>query len=252
VAGWLIKLRGHYIDLQDLATRLQSPGLSVTEVGGAFYLRSAEIDAFPSVSEAHAYAATLVPTINGAAKVALPAFEPVDVDVIHLRIEDGGTRRPISFSTLRGRGRPDPPTGSGQGLVTAPHAPREPTTLPQRAPAAPPRPTQLEAFLSSARRREVELALRFIGNTPDWFNLWKVWELIRDDIGGRRQVERLGWATSGAIEDFSESANTFQFSGEGARPAMLGRPPAAGRKRMSLSQAESFIHGLLTKWLATK
>jgi hypothetical protein len=266
MAEWLIKLRGHSIDLEDLANYLRSPGLNVSrEEDGSFYLRSIALNSFASVSEAREFAVTLLPAINGALKIVSAQAEPVEVDYLHIFIDDQGVRHVRSISTLSGRARLPPLTGAGQGIVTTPPA----GVTAQAAVAQPPPvvvpPTQVESLLASAKQQDVvRLALHFFGYRLNWFNLWKVWELIRDDLGGsqgsqsgiatrgRQEIEKRGWATSDEIQDFRHTANTYDVSGEDARHVVLGEKADPRRNRLSLGEGEAFIRSLLEKWLATK
>jgi hypothetical protein len=42
----------------------------------------------------------------------------------------------------------------------------------------------------------------------DWFDLYKVYEIICDDVGGKYAIIANGWATGGALWDGSSSTDT--------------------------------------------
>jgi hypothetical protein len=81
---------------------------------------------------------------------------------------------------------------------------------------------------------------------PDWFELYKAFERMRDDInhqlGGQHKQEQMGWPTKGDLDKFTESATVHRHS-----PAKWGRlNPATA---MKLEDATLFIVRLAQIWL---
>jgi len=91
-------------------------------------------------------------------------------------------------------------------------------------------------------------ALALIGKTElNWVELWKVYEIIRDNIKPAK-IDNKGWATKQEHGRFTGSANHPGASGADARHARLsGGPPS---RTMSLQQARHFIGDLVVCWIA--
>jgi hypothetical protein len=103
--------------------------------------------------------------------------------------------------------------------------------------------------------RDVADALRFLGSPdePDWFLLWKVFEIIENAVGGRKGIVAAGWATTADLNAFGVSANLETVSGDDARHARKakasGRPPV---RTMDPREARRFVYGLARSWLDSK
>lgn len=231
MSDWRVRLQGDKAELDCLVALLGgSSVVSIAVEDEDYYLRSSEFNSLTSPEAVRSQAATLLPIINGIGRLRFENFQTVQLEGLVASIDQQGNR-------------------SGQGQRAAP-------TSAVLARAGSPPPAALPAAFDSWIRQpqqapEVETALRFFSYQPDWFNLWKVWEIIRDDVG-RGAIVGQGWATPDEVDDFRESANTFQVSGEAARHALIHQSPSPSRTPMHLSKAEDFIRELLDKWLATK
>ena len=84
----------------------------------------------------------------------------------------------------------------------------------------------------------------------DWVNLYRIFELIRDDVGGESEIKALGWASGNKIDLFRGAANHPGVSGDDARHGVLASPPPS--RSMDLPQARTFIKGLVHAWLEYK
>ena len=94
---------------------------------------------------------------------------------------------------------------------------------------------------------DVAEVLDILGNAdpaPDWADLYKVHEILLDNVPGFYQR---GWVTRDQLSTFTGSANRSEVSGDLARHARLkGDPP---RRTMSLGEARQLIGALVTRWL---
>jgi len=76
--------------------------------------------------------------------------------------------------------------------------------------------------------------------------VYKIYEIIRDQMGGDQRIVQAGWVTRAALSDFTGSVNNPNVMGEYARHGVS--PCAAPRRPMSVPDAEQFTQGLLTRW----
>jgi hypothetical protein len=93
-------------------------------------------------------------------------------------------------------------------------------------------------------------ALRLTGTAKSlgWVELYKLYEIVVDDVdGGRQGIVVSGWTTSAKLDAFKASANRPDVSGIGARHArMKGAMPS---RTIPLPEAEDLIRRLVRDWL---
>lgn len=106
-----------------------------------------------------------------------------------------------------------------------------------------------------AKNLKVKEALALLANpSPDWFTLFKIYEIVRDDepdIPTTKDGIRLIKNWTGADENlrFFKTANWHRHSVFGKTKDKLNEPP---RRPMSLPDGARFIRTLLKKWLKLK
>jgi hypothetical protein len=115
-------------------------------------------------------------------------------------------------------------------------------------------PDLLIKWLEEGNDLSVDEALRYYANEVNWFNLYKIYEVIEHD-NRSRQVD-LAQLRQDKVEDFTYSANNFKASKYDARQSSKKFEKSSSkptkRTAMSLNDAKSFIDDLLTQWLKTK
>jgi hypothetical protein len=87
--------------------------------------------------------------------------------------------------------------------------------------------------------------LTFLRGEPDWFDLYKAFELMRDDINnriGQHNQTQIGWPEKREMNSFSESAQVHRHS-----PAKWGRYDLG--TAMPLNDARKFVRSLTKTWL---
>jgi hypothetical protein len=81
----------------------------------------------------------------------------------------------------------------------------------------------------------------------DWFALYKLYEIVRDNVGGGSVLLAKNWAARADIDAFTTSANHPGVSGDAARHARM--PGTPRRRTMALPEAQDVIRRLLSGWL---
>ena len=227
---WTVTLKGDAWDLKALT----GLGVGVTEEGHAFVLRSPDLEKLTDAGAVRERAIELVEVLNGLARVELGDYDPVDVGAV--TGDDGsGMHYLFTGDTVSLRGR------EGHELVDA--ATGQPIAQAKAF------PDLLHRAAIALRIQNVRRALRFFTSTIDPTNLWKVYEVIRDDVGGKAQIVSNGWATEDQIERFRSVHSPSAF-GDAARHAVEKQAPPA--HPMSLGEAQAFVRSLLQQWLASK
>ena len=225
---WRVTLTGDPWDLKTLV----SMELGLSEEGGGFVWRRPEFDSLTTAHEVEHKAREMIEALNGLGRMNTADFRPVGVGAI-VGHEDSGT---ISLYV-------------GAELTVRSGLPFAAEVIRGGAPV-PPSPPVWPGWLETASRVPVvRQALRFFSN-PTAENLWKVYEIIRDDVGGKAQILGNGWATEGEIDAF-RSVHYPSALGDDARHG-VEPTRAAPPHPMPLEQAQAFIKSLLGRWLAAK
>lgn len=121
-------------------------------------------------------------------------------------------------------------------------------TVGDEDPQAPPPPTTPERWLEVAADVEpVAQALTLFGYEHTWGNLYKVYEIIRADVG-KEALER--WSSRRRLGVFTQTSNSWEAAGDSARHGP-GEVPAPAIP-MSLAEAVNLIRGCLEHWLREK
>lgn len=230
--SWKAHLEGHDFELESLADLFADGDPRVSrEQDGSFVLETAGFDQCPDAVAVKEVAEHLLATMNGAAKAADPSFTPVAV-ASHFRNAEG-LHAVVLAGTAVARSRVYPAAITG-GEQTAPE---------------PPRARDWHAL--SATDANVRDALRILGTGDlDWIGLYKVYEIIRHDVGGQAAITSAGWADASEISAFGASANRPDVSGDEARHARLpGSPP---KLTLSLHDARQLVRRIVEAWLVSK
>ena len=98
----------------------------------------------------------------------------------------------------------------------------------------------------------VAKAMRLLAS-PDhrsWVGLYRIYEVIEDDVKSECALKRRGWGTEQDRNRFKHSANSVAVAGDFARHGKeLGQLP---KQPMSLEDADAYLKSLLQSWLSSK
>jgi hypothetical protein len=120
-----------------------------------------------------------------------------------------------------------------------------------RKPGAKPRPTTEQFMVEYVVRSGDQLvkdALRYMSGSPDFFDLFKILEVIRWDLGkgdmekGYSLLWQRGWVTEDQLRDFSFTANKIHRHWDEKRP----------RPKMDLQQARIMFSRIIEEWIAER
>ena len=103
--------------------------------------------------------------------------------------------------------------------------------------------------LASSNKDVAEL-LTLVGNanTLSWVELYKVYEIIRDAVGGgKKGLIATGWITKEELSAFTGTANHPHTSGPDGRHAR--GPGGTPTKTMTIEESRRVIRDLANRWL---
>jgi hypothetical protein len=209
---------------------------TVIEEDGSYYLKSSDFDSLGSADEVRERARAIIEMLNGAMKLYTPSFRGIYEAGVTLIEEDGRRRHYVYLEasiTLRSKVSANP-------TVTTSNGARE---------IAPPL-TNVESWISLAKTdKAVADALHFFRDNT-WISLYKVYEIISEDVGGEEAIIRNGWATERRLNRFRQTAQSKAALGDLARHAASRfKPPS---RPMTIQEAGSLLRGVILSWLSSK
>ena len=232
--NWLVRLKGEKFDLEDFPSLLRSPEHTVIEENGSYYLKSSDFDSLSSADEVRERAIAIIDMLNGAMKLHIHDFRGVFEDGVTIIKEDGSRHHYVYL---------------GGSIATRVKVSATVTTSNGTQQIAP-QPSDVESWLSLAKGdKAVGDALHFFRETT-WISLYKVYEIIRDDVGGEEAITTNGWATKKRLKRFTRTAQSRAALGDYARHASKKYTPPA--QPMPIHEAESLIRGILRSWFRSK
>ncbi|MDZ7694391.1 MAG: hypothetical protein U5K69_25255 [Balneolaceae bacterium] len=81
-------------------------------------------------------------------------------------------------------------------------------------------------------------------------DLYRIYEVIEEDIGSKEKIDDLGLASKTRIKLFKRTANSSQVLGSKARHGHRKHEPP--KNPMSLEEAEALIKKLIIQWVNHK
>lgn len=212
-------LEGDRYYLQPLPDRLYDGDTVVHREDNEYVLTSTEIDAAPDDQEANEIAAKLIRRINAIGRIHDSNFRPMKLS--RYTNESGQSVNTGAIAvTLRGLrfGDASYPVGAPDYLALA----------------------ESNSHVSRV------LTIFARNDDLDWYDLYKIHEIIERDIG--QKIDERGWATAAQRRAFTASANRYDVSGDAARHAVdIGSE--SPKATMTLREGGDFISKLTTKWL---
>ena len=230
---WAMALEGAKIDVNDAVTLFKGhPVISVDYIVGSddsslLVLTSPQLDALKQPHQVQEMADRLLALVNGALFVLEPARQPLRGCGIRRRRPDGkwDEHSVVATGQLMGRSSVK---ATATRLVDGKEAPE---VL---------RPSPAARWITAAQSDEVIAdVLHYLNAEPDWFTLYKAFEMMRGDIDRRlsqnQQEKAVGWPSKKKLSHFACSAQVYRH----APPKWCdGYTPA---KAMSLHDARRFV-----------
>lgn len=237
---WALQVSGQKIDIDDtLALYGENSDPSIHQMNGGdgqlvTVLTSPQFELLSTATEVDEVATRLLKIINGTLFVVDPGRAPLASGGIRKRSPNGGWDYHLVAGTghiiSRSRAR-----GVGVAIING-----EPSPEHTCSPAA--------ARWSAAAHSDqtVSDVLMYLSGEPDWFNFYKAFELMRDDINkrgeGRHRQQQMGWPAKKDLDHFTLSAQVYRH----APPWKGGYTPA---RAMPLNKAARYIQSLVATWL---
>jgi hypothetical protein len=235
---WKVEIVGDEADLSALAQTLTGVDVNISHDGQSYVLMSSAFNPSLSAEAVREKGRNIADHLAGAARLALTATSPIQVGSVY-RVRDNGTRDIYVF--------PEPIAVQVRVFAPSIVVTHADGTVKESHPADPVR----QWLLLAQNDPRVDLVLRlFAGGDLNWSNLYKVFEIVREDCGGEGAAASAGWATKKSMKLFSRTANSISAVGLDARHGIekTQAPPIP----MPISEARSLIKTLVHAWLRSK
>jgi hypothetical protein len=241
---WKVELKGHPRILRKVAERLTKGVMRITQEEDRFFLLSDRFDPEAQAPTIEREAIHCLNSLNGVAVLELGAWEQITHGGL-IRVDENGRCNYVlqlqcgshmlfgDEVTLTVRDK------DGNVILAK--------ELPNPIP---------DWLILSFDNEAVSDVLRWWGTREhDWFWLYKIYELIEEDVAGKKQSAQLArvlCVSREAIQQFQETACDpgKERGGETARHAVPTRSPQF--KPMPIGDAQDLIKALIRRWLDHK
>jgi hypothetical protein len=235
---WALQLSAPQLDIEDaIAWCGSNSDPTIRSLGSdaipLFVLTSPQMEVLDNAREVEDVATRLLAIVNGVLFVLEPDRVPLaSVGVVERRADGKWNHHVTSVGVMAGRSRA---SAAGMAIVGGQPSPQH--TRP--APA-------LRWSTAAQTDQVVSDVLRYLSRKPDWFNFYKAFELMRDDInqrtGGQHRHEQMGWPAKKRLDHFTLSAQVYRH----APPWDGGYTPT---NAMPLGEATRLVRALAQTWL---
>lgn len=240
---WFFQLSGHDADLRALVEAFGDGDIRVSKEGDQYFLSSPRFEGFNDANEARDVALLVAAILNGTLSVGLNGTEPVSVGNGYTRGADGKQAYTLfaGLGEFRLRGIPAGLTA----LLTGGKTQRD-TGVPIQ-----------DWALLGLEDQAVAKVLRLNATPPlDWFDLYRILEIIADDVGGgsgRRgitEIESRGWMPHGSAKLLKWTAGSVDVLGSEARHGVQHNDPPPNP--MPIGEARKLVRMFTWPWLESK
>jgi hypothetical protein len=218
---------------------LEQGKFSITREVDSFYLKSEGFNSCKDERDVREIATEILNKLNGLAKIHFGKFQPITIDSV-TTIDEHGQRKTIYseevVSTMRFKADVEATLIKPDGTVEK----------------SQPQPIKLfeHGFSIAKKDKNVAEALRIFGNLENnWVNLYKIYEIVLSDVGGK--IYQNGWATKTDIDRFTQTAQSVEAVGDDARHYNPKKCPLP-ENPISLPEAKALIRTILEKWILSK
>lgn len=233
---WDVQLTGDPFDLAELSKSLVEDDVRVREKNGEYFLESNRFEELNNSKEVSFLAADILKVLTGAVRLSLGGRIPLRVANTARVRPDGSRDVFVAVSdTIHARDTIGVEITLSDGTNEEIHA----------AHAVP------GWFKLSLADQRVAKALRLFGTGErNWVSVYRLYEVIEEDVGGLDKMVNNEWVTKASIRRFKHTANSPGAVGDDSRHGKeLTMPPS---DPMDIGEARALVDLVLRNWLRSK
>ena len=233
---WYVEIAGDRAEIGELATDLTDASCSIDIGDDRILLSSDRFETCTTPAEVLKQAEIVVEALNGVAKLTLAVPQPIRLTHRVIEVSPDGTRRSHVLASAHSHAMfRMKATLTGVGIDGLPIPPQESfATLAMR----------LGKTHSSIHR-----ALDHYGEGT-WGSFYKVFEIIREDVGDEPALQERGWVNWEHLKRFTRDAQAEGAAGKEARHA--GSQYRSSSHPMRKGEASDLIGRLLRAWIESQ
>jgi hypothetical protein len=232
---WVVQLAGNTGDLAALAKSLTGADIHISHDGQDYVLMSDQFAESDEAGAVHRKAEELVAFLNGASRLALDTIQLIRVGAVYRRRDDGKSDTFVFLEPAVSRSSTFAPTVEltyVDGTVEKFH---------------PADPVKEWARLWLKNEKIANVFRILAGGTLDWVSLYRIFEIVRDDVGGLDAIKANGWATKKSMSLFKRTANSPGATGLDSRHGVESTQPPS--HPMTISEARALVNSIVHAWL---
>jgi len=203
--NWLVRLKGEEFDLEILPPLLHSTKLSIIKENDSYYLKSSDFDSLKSADKVRESAIAIIKRLNSAMMLFNYNFHSISEDGV-LLVEKNGKRCFNLYleESIKIRSR----VSANLKAITLDGVQQ---IVPQHS--------TVESWINLAKNdKTVADVLHFFAK-QNYASLYKVYEVIRDDIGSQQAIIKSGFVKKQKLKRFTQTAQSSLALGDEARHA---------------------------------
>ncbi len=244
-SAWKVDIRGDLSDLEYLAQTLITGSTTVTKTteGDAdlYIYRSSKFDACNDSREVTTIAQPLLSCLTGILFFAKSARTPLTIGSIRKKNAHGGDDTFVGLCEKL-------VLHDETGVLSVSSTDKFGNAIPQ--PVVRPRSAVLADLTESEPNIAKAMRLYAAKDANTWTGLYKLLEVIEDDLGGETQLLQTEWSTKEQRKRFKHSSGSVEVAGDAARHAVEKTTPP--KNPMHLDGAIAYINYLLHAWIESK
>jgi hypothetical protein len=233
---WKVRIIGNQHDLTELKRSFSDDSISVVKGKDGFYLEYEQFSTCQTVEDVLQISSKVLAILNGATRLALGGNSIITESGVLQEHQDGTSKFYIHESeTLNVRDSSNLKVMDLDGNVIDEIYPADEVPV---------------WVLLGLKDDAVEKVFRLFGLQHDWVGLYRIFEIIENDVGGIEAITHNDWGAKSSLKLFKHTANSPGAIGDDARHGKETTTPPA--KPMLLSEARALIETLVHHWLREK
>lgn len=206
---WLVSLRGDSSDLAQLAGCKPNTIADISLRNGEYVLKSSTLIESEDADTIYRKALEILDLVNGGARLFLDSKSPIKVFHV-IRVDDNCDETHYMYLADQSVGRDPVRVVEEVDGIQRTIEPVNPV---------------LDWIAMGRKNPNVARALQLMTGEFTWVNMYRLYEVIQDDLGGKGSITSRGWASDNKIDLFKHTANHSAVLGGDARHGSQSKGP---------------------------
>ena len=232
---WRVQLSGDNSDLEELSRSFTADNLKICKEGESYVLSSSCFDEVTEAGIVLKKSEEILGFINAGSLTIQDLQKPISVSGIESLNDHGKSTQYLFPKGIALVVRMGTPAVLIEGKV-------EETYIYEELP---------NLVLLAMQDENAAKVLNYLNAGSDKIaTLYKIYEIIKGDVGGKKSIRDNGWASMNQIDLFTRTANSPAAIGDKARHGVQSEQPP--KNPMSSNEAKSLIIHIVKCWLHSK